>query len=59
LHVHPDHPIDVVVDRFAQCAGLLPVVSRSNAHQVEGIIAMAEIKKVLENHRPARNRERP
>ena len=28
VHAHPDHPIDVVLERLAESEGLLPVVSR-------------------------------
>jgi len=38
IHVHPDHPLDIVVDRLSQSEGVLPVVSRSDAHRVEGIV---------------------
>ena len=37
-HVHPDHPIDVVIERLAESDGLLPVVSRTEATRVEGVI---------------------
>ena len=38
VHVHPDHPIDVVLERLSQSGGLLPVVSRTEARRVEGVI---------------------
>jgi chloride channel protein, CIC family len=37
-HAHPDHPFDVVLDRFARSDGLLPVVSRDEVDRVEGVI---------------------
>jgi CIC family chloride channel protein len=37
-HVHPDHAIDIVLERFAESAGVLPVVSRTEARRVEGVI---------------------
>jgi CIC family chloride channel protein len=43
VHVHPDHPLDVVIDRFPQTAGLLPVVSRADARRLVGVIALADI----------------
>jgi CIC family chloride channel protein len=43
VHVHPDHPLDVVLDRFAEAPGVLPVVSRSNARRVEGLITLDRI----------------
>jgi CIC family chloride channel protein len=42
-HVHPDHPLDVVLERFAESRGLLPVVSRAAARHVEGVITSDEI----------------
>ena len=41
VHVHPDHSLDVVLVRFAQGAGLLPVVGRT-ALRVEGVITIDE-----------------
>jgi CIC family chloride channel protein len=54
-HVHPDHSLDVVLERFAGSPGLLPVVSRSAVHRVEGVIALDDITR-LATRRPA---ERP
>jgi chloride channel protein, CIC family len=38
VHVHPDHALDVVLERLRQTSGALPVVSRSDIRQVEGIV---------------------
>jgi chloride channel protein, CIC family len=38
VHAHPDHPLDVVLERLAQSGGVLPVVSRAEARRVEGVI---------------------
>jgi CBS domain-containing protein len=38
VHAHPDHPIDIVLDRLSESGGVLPVVSRSEARRVEGVI---------------------
>ena len=37
-HVHPDHPLELLLDRLAKNPGLLPVVSRSQVNRVEGVI---------------------
>jgi CIC family chloride channel protein len=37
-HVHPDHPLELLLDRLAKNPGLLPVVSRSEVNRVEGVI---------------------
>jgi CBS domain-containing protein len=36
--VHPDHPLELVLDRLARNPGLLPVVSRDQMGRVEGMI---------------------
>lgn len=38
VHAHPDHPMDIVLDRLEESGGNLPVVSRSDAHRLEGVI---------------------
>ena len=47
-HVHPDHPIDIVLDRFTTSPGLLPVVSREAADRVVGAIGRDEIARLVE-----------
>ena len=37
-HAHPDHSLELVLNRLAQSPGLLPVVSRGDVHHVEGVI---------------------
>jgi len=37
-HVHPDHRLELVLERLAKNPGLLPVVSRSQMNRVEGVI---------------------
>jgi len=43
VHVHPDHPLDVVLDRLSETQGLLPVVSRTDVRRVEGIVTADSI----------------
>jgi CIC family chloride channel protein len=38
VHAHPDHSMEVVLERLQESGGLLPVVSRTNAHHLEGVI---------------------
>jgi CIC family chloride channel protein len=47
VHVHPDHPLDVVIDRLSHTSGVLTVVSRSDARQVEGTITADTILRML------------
>ena len=42
VHVHPDHSLDITLERFAESPGLLPVVSRA-ALRVEGVITIDDI----------------
>jgi hypothetical protein len=48
VHAHPDHPIDVVLERFAQSGGILPVVSRADARRVEGVVTIDSMLKIAE-----------
>jgi CBS domain-containing protein len=48
VHAHPDHPIDVVLERLADSGGVLPVVSRAEARRVEGIVTRDSILMVGE-----------
>lgn len=56
-HVHPDHTLDVVLERFAQSGGVLPVVSRSQVSQVEGVITLDTIVGSKRNLRPHPTRQ--
>jgi CIC family chloride channel protein len=54
VHAHPDHPLDVVLERLAESGGILPVVSRAEARRVEGVVTPDSILAVGER----RNRKR-
>jgi CIC family chloride channel protein len=47
-HVHPDHPLDVVGDRLATSGGMLPVVSRTDARRVVGVITRDDLLRWLD-----------
>jgi chloride channel protein, CIC family len=51
VHVHPDHPLDVVLDRLSESNGLLPVVSRVNVHRVEGVVTPDSIVALRDRRR--------
>ena len=55
VQVYPDHPLDVVLDRFAQTGGLLPVMSRTVVGRVEGVVTLDSILSVVD--RRSRRRE--
>jgi CIC family chloride channel protein len=55
VHAHPDQPIDVVLERFAQSEGILPVVSRADVHRLEGVVTAESIRTFTE--RLSRKRE--
>jgi CIC family chloride channel protein len=57
VHAHPDHPLDVVLDRLAETDGVLPIVNRANVRRVEGIITaeqLVPIKRRWSDAPPAR-----
>ncbi len=57
-HVHPDHAIDVVLDRFGNNpGGLLPVLSRANVQALDGVITRETLMTVF-GSKTARRRER-
>ena len=47
-HAHPDHPIELVVERLGKNPGLLPVVSRGQVHQVVGIVTPQSVMQFLQ-----------
>ena len=57
VHVHPDHSLDIVLDRFSRSRGLLPVVSRA-ALGVEGVITIDEITQFAKRGKPRRGSDR-
>ena len=43
-HVHLDHPLDIALKRMAECKWkVLPVVSRSNVRELQGIVTLSDI----------------
>ena len=40
VHVHPDHPLELVFERLRESGGLLPVVSRADARRLEGVVTV-------------------
>jgi len=47
-HAHPDHPLDVVFERFAESGGVLPIVSRTEATRVEGVVTLDAIMRFVD-----------
>jgi CBS domain-containing protein len=43
VHVHPDHPLELALDRLSKTPGVLPVVSRSDARKLEGVISLEDV----------------
>lgn len=46
-HVHPDHPIELALERFRQNPDLLPVLSRRETTRVLGVITLKTITQFL------------
>jgi hypothetical protein len=51
VHVHPDQGFDVVVERYWQSRGVLPVLSRDNIADVVGLITERDMTRFVS--RPA------
>jgi CIC family chloride channel protein len=51
VHAHPDHPLDVVLERFAESPGLLPIVGRDEVRRLEGVVALDDILRYVQRHR--------
>jgi chloride channel protein, CIC family len=47
-HVHPDHPIELALQRLKKNPGLLPVLSRSHIQRVEGVITQETLTEFLQ-----------
>lgn len=48
-HVHPDHPLELVLERFRASPGLMPVLSRGAVHRVEGAITVETILRFVQS----------
>jgi CIC family chloride channel protein len=53
-HVHPDHPLDVVIERVGMNSGILPVVSRSHSREVLGVVTPQDVLHFLQRTRTNR-----
>jgi len=49
--VHPDHSLELALERFRQNPGLLPVLSRGGTFRVEGVITLETIMQFVETNR--------
>jgi len=47
VHVHPDHTLDVVLERLGRARGVLPVVDRADTGRVIGVITRDSILDVV------------
>lgn len=54
VHAHPDHPLEIVLERLVHAGGLLPVTSRENARHVEGVITLDNVTQTLGKRRSGR-----
>src|SRR6185436_549913 len=50
-HAHPDHPIDVILERLSDSDGLLPIISRDDTRRVEGVITADDVTRALGRRR--------
>lgn len=43
-HLHADHPLSLALERMGACqVNALPVVSRGNVHQLEGVVSLKDV----------------
>jgi chloride channel protein, CIC family len=54
VHAHPDHPIDIVLERLSQSRGILPIVSRSEVHHLEGVVTPESLLALPRVRKPSR-----
>jgi hypothetical protein len=50
-HAHPDHPLEVVLERLRKNPGILPVVSRRQIREVQGIVTPGTVMQFLQKSR--------
>jgi CIC family chloride channel protein len=46
-YVHPDHPLELALERFDPALGILPVVSRRDGRRLEGVITIDTILRFI------------
>lgn len=49
-HVHADHGLDVLLQRWRSARGALPVVARDDATRIEGVVRLDDIVRFLSEH---------
>ena len=47
-HAHPDHPLELVLERLGKNPGLLPIVSRRQVREVLGIVTPQSVMQFLQ-----------
>jgi CIC family chloride channel protein len=56
VHVHPDQPFELVIERYRECSGVLPVVSRDDIQDVVGLVTLDDITRFVGGHGRAAGR---
>jgi len=51
VHAHPDHSIEVVLQRFGESPGLLPIVSRGQVRRIEGVVRLEDLTRFVNRRR--------
>jgi CIC family chloride channel protein len=49
-HAHPDHPLELAIERLRRSPGLLPVVDRRGTSHLEGVITPKTVAQFIENN---------
>jgi CBS domain-containing protein len=47
VHLHPDHPMDVLFDRWRTAGGVIPVLARDDVTRIEGVVTLDAMTRYL------------
>ena len=47
VHVHPDQPFALLIERYQESSGVLPVVSRDDIQDVVGLVTLDDITRFV------------
>jgi chloride channel protein, CIC family len=50
-HAHPDHPVEIVMERLVESGGFLPIISRENTRTLEGLITEDDMPRAVGRRR--------
>jgi CBS domain-containing protein len=48
-HIHPDHPLELALERLKLSHGLLPVLDRKEVNRLEGVITPISVARFVDS----------